>query len=121
MEKIMPSFEYEPLVPSPKLETSDGERIILRGRLLNKLQNKQNLFCKNVVFKSLHLQPQKIGEQIQREEHIIQDDQQGDIERTWGWGLTVTNPYIKESKEMDSNQIKPITISEFELTTCLII
>jgi hypothetical protein len=38
MEKVMPSFKYEPLVLSPELGTSDEERIVLRRRLLNKLE-----------------------------------------------------------------------------------
>jgi hypothetical protein len=35
MEKLTPSFEYEPLVLFPKLETSNEERMVLGRRMLN--------------------------------------------------------------------------------------
>ncbi len=102
----MPSFEYEPLILSPKLETSyeeedkgdiDGARpsnikVVeqvgdLRGGKDNPKKEAtkqiielvkfilQEVNCQEYVFATI-----EIGEQMQHEEHIIQKDQQGQIE-----------------------------------------
>jgi hypothetical protein len=101
MEKVMPLFEYEPLVLFPKPETSNEEeykrdidgartsgtkiveqpRDLKRGKdspkreAIEQTLEQVKFVLQEVNFQEYVFATTKIGERIEPEEHIIQEDQ----------------------------------------------